>query len=125
ARRYARGESLLNKFADQDVAIDFLPHANPDGADEHNRYNARGVNLNRNFDILWGLTRENPGAKSFSEPETTALKQLFTKQKYAAAVDVHGYINWIVAPSSPQVLKEMGHNVSKSQAAAYALWEGA
>lgn len=125
ARRYARGESLLNKLSEIDAAFDFLPYANPDGIDEHNRYNARGVNLNRNFEVLWGLTRENPGDKSFSEPETAALKRLFYKQKYAAAVDIHGYINWIVGPSSPQTLKEMGHKVSKNQVTAYSKWEGA
>lgn len=125
AKRYARGESLLNKLAEHDVAFDFLPYLNPDGVEEHNRYNARGVNLNRNFDVLWGVSRENPGKSSFSEAETRALKKLFEKQKYAAAVDVHGYINWIVAPSSPEALKELGHEVSKKQATAYRLWEAA
>ncbi len=122
AKRYARGESLLNQLATDDIAIDFVPYLNPDGVTENNRYNARGVNLNRNFDVLWGITRENPGEKSFSEPETKALKKLFEKQKYTAAVDVHGYINWIVAPSAPQALKVAGHKVTKKQINTYNAW---
>jgi hypothetical protein len=122
AKRYARGESLLNQLSTDDIAIDFVPYLNPDGVTENNRYNARGVNLNRNFDVLWGITRENPGQKSFSEPETKALRKLFEKQKYTAAVDVHGYINWIVAPSAPEALKVAGHKVSKRQIGIYNSW---
>lgn len=125
AKRYARGESLLNQLPKDEVAIDFIPYVNPDGSEAHSRYNARGINLNRNFDVLWGLTRENPGVASFSEPETRALKKLFEKQKYTAAVDVHGYINWIVSPSSPEALAEMGHKVPKKQIASYNLWKQA
>lgn len=122
AKRYARGESLLNQLASDDIAIDFVPYMNPDGVAENNRYNARGVNLNRNFDVLWGITRENPGEKSFSEPESKAIKKLFEKQKYTAAVDVHGYINWIVAPSAPEALKAAGHKVTKKQIGTYNAW---
>jgi g-D-glutamyl-meso-diaminopimelate peptidase len=50
--------------------------------------NARGVDLNVNFDARWGTGRKNTrlagrengiGAKPFSEPETTALKK-FTEE---------------------------------------------
>lgn len=122
ARRYARGESMLNLLPKEKVAIDFLPYANPDGTTGDSRYNGRGVNLNRNFGILWGLTRENPGETSFSEPETKAIKKLFQKRKYAAAVDVHGYVNWIVAPSTPAELAERGIKPSRKRVAAYDTW---
>lgn len=105
SRRYARGESALNALPSEDVAIDFLPYANPDGSAEQNRYNTRGVNLNRNFGVLWGITRENPGSASFSEPETRAIQRLFEEERYTAAVDVHGYVNWVVAPSDPETMQ--------------------
>src|SRR5690606_19363421 len=89
AQRFAAGESLLNQLQVEGAAFDFLPYANPDGAHAHSRYNARGVNLNRNFGVLWGLTRENPGKDSFSEPETRAIRYLFQESRYTAAVDVH------------------------------------
>lgn len=123
ARRYSRGESPLNELTRKHVmAIDFLPRANPDGDRELSRYNRRGVNLNRNFGVLWGISRENPGVASFSEPETRAIRALFTHRHYTAAVDVHGYINWVVAPSAPEALAAKGHSVSPTQKAAYKQW---
>ncbi len=125
ARRYGHGQSLLNLLPRDQVAIDFLPYANPDGTHGHTRYNGRGVNLNRNFGVLWGLTKENPGQKSFSEPETRAIRKLFEKQKYNAAVDVHGYVNWVVSPSSPEAVAAIGVKTSKAKRAAYAQWVSA
>ncbi len=104
AERYSRGQSLLNQLDARGVSVDFLPHANPDGIHLNDRSNTSGVNLNRNFGTLWGVSRENPGAYQFSEPETAAIKKLFEQKKYISAVDVHGYINWIVTPSSPKMV---------------------
>jgi hypothetical protein len=107
-RRYARGESILNNFPVGEVEIDFLPSANPDGGAAGDRYNAQGVNLNRNFGVLWGISRENPGQRQFSEPETRAIKHLFEVRRYLAAVDVHGFIDWVVSPSSVEELRGLG-----------------
>lgn len=107
-RRYARGESILNNFPVGEVEIDFLPLANPDGGATGERYNAQGVNLNRNFGVLWGISRENPGRRQFSEPETRAIKHLFEARRYIAAVDVHGFIDWVVSPSSAEELRGLG-----------------
>jgi hypothetical protein len=98
--RVLKGESELNKIPADLASFDFVPVANPDGAERNSRYNSKLVNLNRNFGILWGKSKENPGTDSFSEPETQAIRYLFETQKYTAAIDVHGYVNWIVAPSS-------------------------
>lgn len=122
ARRYARGESMLNQLPSDQVAFDFVPFANPDGSHGHTRYNARGVNLNRNFGVLWGITRENPGAKSFSEPETQAIRRLFKERHYTAAVDVHGYINWIVSPSGPADVMKRGIKPTATQKLLYGKW---
>lgn len=125
AHRYAQGRSLLNLLPRDQVAIDFLPFANPDGTQGNSRANSRGVNLNRNFGVLWGLTKENPGSESFSEPETRAIRKLFEKRRYAAAVDVHGYVNWVVAPSAPEAVAAIGIKTSKAKRAAYAAWVNA
>ncbi len=122
ARRYARGESPLNELPKDEVLFDFLPYANPDGSEVASRYNGQGVNLNRNFGVLWGITKENPGKASFSENETRAIRALFAEKKYTAAVDVHGYINWIVTPSSPESLAARGIKVTAQQATAYRAW---
>ena len=122
ARRFARSESPLNLLANKDVAFDFLPYANPDGHSDGTRSNIRGVNLNRNFGILWGMSRENPGAEKFSEAETQAIRRLFAKRHYTAAIDVHGYVNWIVGPSAPEVIKAHGTKIDGAKLNAYQRW---
>ena len=121
ATRVARGESSLNLLPLDAFDIDFLPSANPDGAAKNTRLNKAGVNLNRNFGVLWGISRENPGTSSFSEPETKSIKALFEKQKYLAAVDVHGYVNWMVAPSQPQFVANEAP-VTEAQISRYKTW---
>ena len=85
------------------VEIHFLPVTNPDTFAQ-NRYNANSVNLNRNFSVLWGLSKEPPGRAPFSEPETQAIRAMSEAHHYIAAIDIHGYVNWIVTPSSPKAL---------------------
>ena len=60
----------------------FVPRVNPDGLERHSRYNANGVDLNRNWETNdWqpdapdasGLVTGSGGHKPFSEPETTAF----------------------------------------------------
>jgi len=121
AQRVARGESALNHLPLRGYDIDFLPSANPDGFAANTRANKAGINLNRNFGVLWGVSRENPGSSSFSEPETKAIQALFTKRKYTATVDVHGYIKWIVAPSHPQLIAGESA-VSPEKASRYSSW---
>jgi hypothetical protein len=102
AQRFAAGESILNTLNQGAVEIDFVPYANPDGTVQLTRYNANRINLNRNFGILWGITKENPGRHAFSEVETRAIRDLMDVRQYDGAVDVHGYINWIVIPTAPE-----------------------
>lgn len=116
AQRVQQGQSKLNQLPEDQVAFDFVPIANPDGVSSLSRYNQAGINLNRNFGHLWGISRENPGSAPFSEPETRAVKSMLDKHRYTAAVDVHGYINWIVAPSKPNP------NALPSEVHAYKQW---
>ena len=107
ATRSAGGTGPMAEILNS-AEIDFVPWVNPDGTAATSRSNSRGVNLNRNFSTLWGITREDPGSSSFSEAETRAIHALFKKRRYHAAIDVHGFINWIVAPSSPTALADAG-----------------
>ncbi len=121
-KRYQSGRSLLNDLSQhEDVAIDFIPYANPDATYRRSRYNANGVNLNRNFSVLWGRAYEPFGQRAFSEPETASIKKLFESFSYTATADVHGYINWIVAPSAPESIS-LNSKIKDQQARRYPHW---
>lgn len=87
--------SLLNE-----VTFYFMPLVNPDGVEictggKPGWYlNARGVNLNRNYDAEWVKDPDDNGLGSsgeypFSEPETKALKDLCEKELFDTSVSYH------------------------------------
>ena len=88
--------SLLNQLTG--IEIDFVPTVNPDVYGV-SRLNSNDVNLNRNFSVLWGVSKEPAGETPFSEKETSAISNLFDQRKYTSAIDVHGYVNWVVLPT--------------------------
>lgn len=114
--RLKNGKSPLNSLNAGQAAFDIVPSVNPDGARADERNNANLVNLNRNFSFLWGITREFPGAKSFSEPETRAVRAMFDANQYTAAADIHGFVNWIVGPSAPKA------GITQNSVNQYNLW---
>jgi LysM repeat protein len=103
------------------VTVDIIPVANPDGLflvtgsagrfdpqwvvepTQRGRFNARGVDLNRNWDCdwsasaRWGGRSVDPGSSPFSEPETRALRDYFLALSPRAVVFWHSMAN-LVAP---------------------------
>jgi murein tripeptide amidase MpaA len=99
-----------------------LPCSNPDGrhyvmtVDDMWRKNRRdnpgttcdGVDLNRNLDILWGVTQGQTscspcsdvycGPSAFSEPETRNVKHLLDTYRIDCFADVHSYSELILYP---------------------------
>lgn len=99
-----------------------LPCANPDGreyvmtVDDMWRQNRRdnpgtacdGVDVNRNFDFVWGVTTSNTscnpcletfvGAGAFSEPESQNIKHLCDTYRIDVFVDVHSYSELVLYP---------------------------
>ncbi len=102
--QYIATHLLENYDTDPDVKylvdhVDWylMPIMNPDGYVAHDRWNANGVDLNRNWDgpgsgdDWWG------GPYPFSEPETIAMRDFFdANPTIRANVDLHGYVPWIM-----------------------------
>jgi predicted deacylase len=106
------------------VSVAIIPSINPDGifsvtkkegsftstdvspdtkTKELARFNARGVDLNRNFDCKWkpkSTWRGTPvsaGTAPFSEPETEALREYIKKHEPATVVFWHSQANAVYA----------------------------
>ena len=89
------------------VTIILIPAANPDGLargrNAAGRFNANGVDLNRNWacdwspEAYWREYEVNPGARPFSEPETQALAVLIRQLQPSAVVFYHSAARGVFA----------------------------
>ena len=81
---------LVEEFEVDDPGVALLPVLNPDGAVLCSRYNARGVDLNRNFGFNWHIESVEPaGAGPWSEPESRALRDFVVARAPAKIVSLH------------------------------------
>lgn len=81
------------------ITLVLVPVLNPDGLERGRtlagRFNASGVDLNRNWGCGWAPEAEwregpvDPGPAAFSEPETLALAGLITQLRPAAVLFYH------------------------------------
>lgn len=107
------------------VTVTIVPSANPDGlydvvghegrimassipvnedlSSGKGRFNANGVDLNRNFDCkwkpesTWRTRKVSAGTSAFSEPEAKAIRDLVARIKPSAAVFWHSQANAVYA----------------------------
>ena len=80
--------------------------ANPDGMIRNTRYNARGVDLNRNFEARNRLNSKQTGLTALSEPEARAIKQLIQQYKPDRIVSIHQPLNCIDYDGPARMLAE-------------------
>ena len=75
-REYIGGNSVLSKLRNLELHI--VPCVNPDGYNAGTRYNANGVDINRNFNENWQLSGEGTayysGPSAASENETQIIQ---------------------------------------------------
>jgi hypothetical protein len=94
------------------AALCLIPRLNPDGFETGNRFNANGVDLNRNFPADWSSQCDtNPGPSPLSEPESRALHAFLKKYPPRIVVSLH----WS--------LSEIDADGLQSRALAEAMWE--
>ncbi len=89
-----------------------LAVANPDGYERDTRYNARGIDINRNFGFNWHAeTADPPGPAAWSEPETCSLRDFILAMEPAKIVSLH----WALA--------EIDADGEQSNGLAQAMWD--
>jgi protein MpaA len=72
-----------------------LPTANPDGLAARTRENARGIDLNRNFDTANRVDNSTNGLRPLTEPESQALQSVIKEYAPRRIVSVHQPLNCI------------------------------
>jgi protein MpaA len=72
-----------------DRTVVLVPVANPDGMAHNRRFNANGVDLNRNFQTANRLDSRRFGYRALSEPESRFIHSLIHQYKPDRVVSIH------------------------------------
>ena len=80
--------------------------ANPDGMVNDSRYNAKGIDLNRNFEAKNRVNSKQTGLTALSEPEARAIKQVIQQYKPDRIVSIHQPLNCIDYDGPARMLAE-------------------
>jgi len=80
--------------------------ANPDGMVHSSRYNAKGVDLNRNFEAANRINTKETGLLPLSEPEARTIKQVIQQYQPDRIVSIHQPLNCIDYDGPAQMLAE-------------------
>lgn len=84
--------------------IFIVPVVNPDGFNAGSRYNAHGVDLNRDYGFQW--FGHGSSTSPFSQPESRAMRDDYCKYGYTISLDYHSvsqYVNYLWDYSTYQV----------------------
>ena len=110
--------------ASSSLPVGIIALANPDGYLHNTRYNARGVDLNRNFETGWSPKSVEPsGSAPWSEPETRALRDFILCQRPERIVTLHWALAELDAdgPQSTPLALTMWDALTEEERAPYRL----
>jgi carboxypeptidase T len=93
-KQYSINPEITNLLNTREVWI--FPLVNPDGRVSMSRYNANGVDLNRDGGYLWDAAGGSPGA--YSQPESKALRQMFYENEFNIHITYHSGIELFLYP---------------------------
>jgi len=91
---YPANSIVKNLVDNREIWI--VPMPNPDGVEYGWRYNANGVDLNRDYGYMW----EGWGGSSapFSQPEVKALRALSQDYPYTISISYHSGTEYVIYP---------------------------
>jgi N-acetylmuramoyl-L-alanine amidase len=96
------------------TALLLIDDANPDGAARDQRWNAHGVDLNRNFPYRWqpqdGVYESGPGPAS--EPETQALERYIERVRPRVTIWYHQALTMVVRSAGDPKLQRLYSRLS-------------
>ncbi|RLF09265.1 MAG: hypothetical protein DRJ62_07025, partial [Thermoprotei archaeon] len=88
----------ITTIIDNEIIL-VVPMVNPDGRELEQRYNARGVDLNRNYPYSWNPSQEpHAGSAPLSEPETYGVMTLVNSYDVYYVLDIHSGAECMVYP---------------------------
>jgi len=91
---------------------------NPYGRSNMTRYNANGVDINRDCGYMWNNEGNSPSA--FSQSETKAYRKLLTENQFAIHCSYHSGTEYISYPWSYRADHTPDHDIHDHLAAVYA-----
>lgn len=120
----ANTKSTLNKLIAEidsnrskvptDKTIIIIPTLNPDGIANKSRFNAHGVDLNRNFDsstwvsgtyFLKNYYPTGGGSTPFSEPESVAIRNLLSRENPYLTISYHSAAGYVIPTNTSRGLE--------------------
>jgi protein MpaA len=101
--------ALVEVAYPDDVEIWLVPELNPDGVAAGTRWNANGVDLNRNFP--WGWRADDGGPAPLSEPEARAAADLVGWLRPDVVVWVHQPYGYVTSVGGSDDLHERAWSV--------------
>lgn len=93
-QQYAINPAITNLVNTREIWI--FPLVNPDGRVNMSRYNANGIDLNRDAGYLWDGEGSSPTV--FSQPESKALRQMFYENEFNIHITYHSGIELFLYP---------------------------